>query len=67
MQTGDQVALRAYGGETLVRRVVAVGERTVLVCSEEEYLQAKAEMREPVSVGFPMTEVIDVVLPSAHG
>ena len=67
MQVGDQVAVRAYGDETLVRRVVALGEHTVLICTEEAYLQAKAEMREPVCVGFPMAQVIDVVLPSAPG
>ena len=67
MHVGDQVLLRAFGDKTLVRRVVGLGERTVFVSTEEEYLQAKVEMREPVCVGFPITQVIDVVLPGRPG
>lgn len=54
MQSGDKVELRAFGGVQITRRLVAVSGDTLLVCSEEEYQQAKNGGRDPVAVGFPM-------------
>ena len=56
---GYYVRLRAYGGEEIIRRVVAVKPGVVLVCKDEEYAQAQREGREPAVVGFRLEHVIE--------
>lgn len=58
MQIGDTVRLKAYGGEIIERRVVAVEGDTVAVCTDQEYAQAAKEGREPLSVGFKREYVV---------
>ncbi len=58
MEIGKRVRLKAYGGEIIERRVVAVEGDTVAVCTEKEYAQAAKEGREPLSVGFRREYVI---------
>jgi hypothetical protein len=59
MSEGQLVTVRLYGGGTAVRRVLSVAQNVIEVCSEEEYQSAKREGREPLSLGFPIEDVID--------
>jgi hypothetical protein len=59
MNEGSTVKLRAYGGEIIERRIVAVRGNTVAVCKDEEYQAAQREGREPLSVGFPLSAVVE--------
>ena len=49
---GDWVEARAFGGEVILRRVVATEGGTVYVCRDEEFESAVRESREAVAVGF---------------
>ena len=60
MKRGDMVKVRAFGNETLKRRVVAVYDDVVAICRDEEFTKAEKEKREPNSVGFKVTDVIEV-------
>ncbi len=55
---GESVAVRAFGGKIIVRRVVKDNGQTVVICSEAEYQSATKEERKPVGVGFPKEDVI---------
>jgi len=58
MRTGDHVYLRAYGDELIQRRVIAMSDRLVYVCRDDEYEVATREGREPISVGFLLSDVV---------
>ena len=58
MVRGDVIKLRAYGGEILIRRVVAIEDGIVFVSKEEEFEAANKESREPVAVGFHIGDVL---------
>lgn len=53
------VRLRAYGGEIIERVLLAVERGTVVVCRKEEYEAAERERREPVVIGFPLSDVVE--------
>lgn len=59
MQVGDIVRLKAFGGEEIVRQVVFVAGDHIGVCKEEEYRAAIGENREPMTVGFRVSDVIE--------
>lgn len=61
MKPGDTVTLLAAGDRQITRRVVAVHGRVVFVCREDERASAEREEREPIAMGFPVSDVI-----SAH-
>ena len=61
MKAGQMIRLRAYGGQELVRRIVQVNRTHVAVCTESEFVSAQRERREPLTVGFPVTDVLEVV------
>jgi hypothetical protein len=52
MECGTVVRVMAYGGEQLVRRVVAERITRIMVCNEAEYQAAIREGREPDGIGF---------------
>jgi hypothetical protein len=58
MKPGEQIVVKAFGGEKLQRVVVQVIENTVLICKKEEWDAAKAEHRDPTCVGFPLSAVV---------
>lgn len=58
---GSRIVVRAYPNETLTRRVVAIHGSTVVVTSEDEWRDAKDEGREPLCVGFPLADVVEVL------
>ena len=57
MKTGEVVEVREYGGNKLVRRVVADRGATVVICNEAEYTTAPRQGREPQGIGFPRDSV----------
>lgn len=61
MTKGQIVTVKLYGGETAKRRVVAVKENVVVICSEEEYQTAMRQGREPEGLGFPWSDVLKEV------
>lgn len=56
---GTMIKLLAYGDEVITRRVVEVRPGVVYVCREDEYERAVREHREPVTVGFPIADVLE--------
>lgn len=50
--------VNAYGGKQPYVTVVEDRGEVVLVCKPQEFEDALAENREPVSVGFPKKDVI---------
>ena len=61
MQSGDLVRVRTYGGREIVRRLATVRGATALICNDEEYKAATKEQREPICIGFPLADVVEVV------
>ncbi len=57
MEAGSVVRLDAFGG-SIERRVVEVRGDVVLVCCDTEYAEARRRGRAPVSVGFPVSDVL---------
>jgi hypothetical protein len=58
MKPGDKVLVRDAFGQVLKRVVVAVERPNVFICTPEEWKAAKAENREPTSIGFKDSQVI---------
>lgn len=58
LQNGDLIRVRAYGGRAVDRRLVEVRGQTAVVTTDEEYQAAKKERREPISIGFPLSDVV---------
>jgi hypothetical protein len=58
MKLGDSIQVIDFRGDKLTRRVVALENEKVFVCTEEELQQAKLENREPLCVGFPIEDAI---------
>ena len=62
MKTGDLVLAQTFSDGRVKRRVVEKEGDTIYICTEEEWLSAQKENREPVCVGFnaryirPVTE-----------
>lgn len=52
LKTGDLVMARMFSGKSEKRRVVEKEGDTVYICTEEEWLSAQKEHREPLCVGF---------------
>jgi len=59
IQRGDMVRVKAYGGKVIARRVVEVRERSVAVTTKEEYDAAAKEQREPICIGFPLSDILE--------
>jgi hypothetical protein len=59
MERGAWVQVRAFGGEILARRVVEVDGDTIAICRDEEYQTAQREGREPITVGFPRSAIVE--------
>jgi len=57
MDKGQQVEVKEYGGNMLIRRVIADLGQTIVVCTEGEFLAALREKRPPDGIGFPRSSV----------
>jgi hypothetical protein len=58
---GQVVTVRLYGGETAQRRVIEDKGEVVVICAEEEYVNARREGRQPLGLGFPREDVFEMV------
>jgi len=61
MVKGELVTVKLYGGETAQRRVVSVKGNVVVICAEEEFQTAVREQREPEGLGFPISDILEMV------
>jgi hypothetical protein len=52
MKTGELVNAQTFSDGSVLRRVVETKGDTVYICTEEEWLSAQKEHREPTCVGF---------------
>jgi len=52
MKVGETVRVRDFEGKTLIRRVVGVRGDVLMLCTHEEYTDARRQKRTPTSVGF---------------
>ena len=52
MKIGELVLAQTFSGERVTRRVVEKEGDTIYICTEEEWLSAQKERREPLCVGF---------------
>jgi hypothetical protein len=59
LRVGEQVTLRAYGGEHIERLVCEVKGGVVYVCTPEEYRLSIAQRRAPLAVGFHLAAIIE--------
>jgi hypothetical protein len=55
---GKVVKVKLYGGEIAERRLIADKGDVVVICAEQEYLDAQNEGREPSGLGFPREDVL---------
>ena len=58
MTPGEKVSVVDAFGKVLRRVVVAVERPNVYICTPEEWEAAKAEKREPTSIGFKVGQVM---------
>jgi len=66
IQNGDLVKVRAYGGQIQIRRLLEVRGQTAIISTDEECQTAKREGREPIKIGIPLDDVIEIVVPNAR-
>jgi hypothetical protein len=59
MKQGDRIILRVPNEPDAFRRLVAVRDDLVTLCSEDEYLLSLVQGREPLGHVFPIEAVID--------
>lgn len=57
---GTEVTVRGYRGRLLRRRIWQDADAGVLLCSEEGYQRAVLTGEEPLWVGFPKSDIVDV-------
>ncbi len=60
MNKGDTVIVLAHGGVKLRRRIVEDKGDVVLLCSDDEFLEAEKIGRVPSCIGFPSKDIINV-------
>jgi hypothetical protein len=61
IQHGTLIRVRAYGGRVLVVSCEAIQGQTVVVTTEKERESAAKEQRDPICLGFPLADVLEVV------
>lgn len=59
VHVGQSVTLRSALGD-ITRTVAEISGDVVAVCRNEDYLRAKQKGLQPVTVGFPLTDVVSV-------
>ncbi len=59
MIVGERVSVKLYGGETAYRRILAIREKTIVVCAEEEYERAHLVGEMPSGLGFPKEDILE--------
>ncbi len=61
INNGSLVQVRVYGGQVVTRRLVEVRGQIALISTDEECESAAREQREPICIGFPLSDVVKVV------
>jgi hypothetical protein len=61
IKRGERVLIKAYGGKELERIVWEDVGKGLLLTTEREYRQAVQDGTEPISVGFPKDDVIQIM------
>lgn len=60
LKVGDIVKVKAFPNRVLERRVVSdANGQTVRLCNEEEFQSALKGDRIPISIGFPIHDIIE--------
>jgi len=70
LHPGTRVVVQAAGNRKLRRIVVEDRAEVILISTEEEYASARAEGREPVSIGFRrewVEQISETPRKAAHG
>jgi hypothetical protein len=57
MEKGQKIKVVGFDGEVAECRLYSVEGKTALVCSEQEWQEAKAEKRAPDCLGWPLSSV----------
>ena len=57
IKTGDLVRVRAFDNQVHTRRIVSMEGEIAVITTPEEYELAAKEHREPVCIGFPVSDV----------
>ena len=60
MPPGSKVKALLYGGEIVERRLIADKGMVIVICAENEWVDAANEAREPRGLGFPRDCVTDM-------
>jgi hypothetical protein len=61
MRVGSRIVVRSIRIKMLTRRVVEIRGSIVVITSESEWQAAKENHREPLCVGFPLGDVVEVL------
>jgi hypothetical protein len=60
LKSGDFVNVRVFGGAVEKRLLLRIeGEKAIITTSQEAEAAAN-DQREPISIGFPLSDVVDV-------
>jgi hypothetical protein len=60
LKMGDLARVKIFGGDIVIRQVVATENNLVAVTTPEEYERAVKEKRKPISIGFPAHDVMAI-------
>jgi len=61
LKKGSLVEVLDWEGIVLKRRVVSVCGNLVFICTDQEFITAKNEGRDPVAVGWPKDAVLALI------
>lgn len=58
---GDIVVVRAFPNKQFERRVLDINPPFIILTTDDELAKAKAELRDPLSIGFRMADIIKIL------
>jgi hypothetical protein len=61
MEIGQKIRVMEAFENISIKRIVSADHRNLYVCTEEEFELAKAENREPISIGFGRQYVLGIL------
>ena len=61
MKRGDLVSVRTFSDGIVPRRIVENAGKTIYICTEEEWVTALNQKREPGAVGFKREYILGKV------
>lgn len=60
LKSGDLVKVKIFGGAVVKRRLLRVAGQVAVLTTPEESEAAANEQREPICIGFPLSDVSEV-------